>query len=73
VTVAGRRQTSSADASYLLTLWEGGLAYLDSLAAWRDEAQRRRHREVFLAGRSALLHLHPHAQPHWHEHGDTHQ
>ncbi len=37
VTVDDRRQTSAQDASYLLTLLEGGLAYLDNLAAWRDD------------------------------------
>ncbi|MCC7355366.1 MAG: CehA/McbA family metallohydrolase, partial [Anaerolineae bacterium] len=40
VTVGGQRQTSTKDANYLLTLLEGGLTYLDSLAVWRDERQR---------------------------------
>ena len=66
VTVDGRRQSLTKDASQLLTLIEGGLAYLDALAAFRSPTQREHHRNVFLAGREALLHHHPHARPHWH-------
>ncbi|HEV8635674.1 MAG TPA: CehA/McbA family metallohydrolase [Chloroflexota bacterium] len=66
VTVGGRRQTSTGDADYLLTLLEGGLAYLDNLAAFRDPAQRRHHRGVLVAGRRALLRHHRGARPHWH-------
>jgi hypothetical protein len=66
VVVDGRRQSLTGDASQLLTLIEGGLAYLDSLAAFRSPTQREHHRNVFLAGREALLHHHPEARPHWH-------
>jgi hypothetical protein len=70
VAVGGRRQTSTEDASYLLTLLEGGLAYLDQLAAFRDPDQRQHHRGVLTDGRRALLHHHPGARPHWHaDHG----
>jgi hypothetical protein len=69
VTVGGKRQVSAPDASYLLTLMEGGLAYLDTLAAWRDEAQRERHRNVFRRGRDETLRHHPNAHPHWHPPG----
>jgi hypothetical protein len=65
VTVAARRQTSTADASHLLTLLEGGLAYLDSLAAWRSDEQRAHHRSIFLQGREAILRHHPDAHPHF--------
>jgi hypothetical protein len=65
VTVDGRRQSLTRDASQLLTLIEGGLAYLDALAAFRSPTQREHHRNVFLAGREALLHHHPEARPHW--------
>jgi hypothetical protein len=66
VVVDGRRQSLTRDASQLLTLIEGGLAYLDALAAFRSPTQREHHRSVFLAGREALLHPHPDARPHWH-------
>lgn len=66
VTVDGRRQSLTEDASYLLTLIEGGLSYLDTLASWRVGSKRDHHRNVFLEGRNALLHHHPHARPHWH-------
>jgi hypothetical protein len=69
VTVGGRRQTSDRDAGHLLTLMEGGLAYLDTLASWHDEAQRERHRSVFRLGREEVLRHHPHAHPHWHRPG----
>ena len=72
ITVDGKRQTSTRDANYLLTQIEGGLAYLDTLAAWRDQAQRSHHRQVFLDGREALLHDHPEARPHWHPHSGAH-
>jgi hypothetical protein len=38
--VDGRRQTSTVDASYLLTLMEGGLAYVNTLASFRSETLR---------------------------------
>ncbi len=71
LTVALRIVESSwiAAPSYLFTILEGGLAYLGTLAAWRDEVQRQHHRAVFLSGRAARLHHHPHAQPRWHTHG----
>src|SRR5262245_25750303 len=69
VTVDGRRQTSDSDASYLLTVMEGGLAYLDTLASWRDEAQREHHRSVFRLGREEVLRHHRHAHPHFHPPG----
>lgn len=65
VTVGKQRQTSTKDASYLLTLLEGGFAYLEKLAVWRSEEQRQHHLACLERGRQAILHHHPQARPHW--------
>ncbi|MGY2803947.1 CehA/McbA family metallohydrolase [Bradyrhizobium sp. USDA 4506] len=65
VSVDNRRQSSTKDASYLLTLLEGGAAYLEKLAVWRNERQRRRHLARLDEGRQAILRDHPQARPHW--------
>lgn len=65
VTVGKQRQRSTVDASYLLTLLEGGVAYLEKLAVWRSEKQRQHHLECLERGRQAILRHHPHARPHW--------
>ncbi|MCW2117165.1 MULTISPECIES: CehA/McbA family metallohydrolase [Bradyrhizobium] len=65
VRVGNRRQTSTKDASYLLTLLEGGAAYLEKLAVWRSERQRRCHLARLDEGRQAILRDHPLARPHW--------
>jgi hypothetical protein len=65
VVVGGRRQTSTADASYLLTLLEGGLAYVNTLASFRSETLRQRYQALFQAGREAIWQHHPSARPHW--------
>jgi hypothetical protein len=65
VVAGGRRQTSTVDASYLLTLLEGGLAYVNTLAAFRSEAQRQRYQALFQAGREEIWRHHPNARPHW--------
>jgi len=65
VTVGHQRQTSTPDADYLLTLLEGGAAYLANLAVWRNQAQRQHHLDRLEQGRQAILHHHPEARPHW--------
>ncbi|TKV74026.1 hypothetical protein FDV58_34030 [Bradyrhizobium elkanii] len=65
VSVGNKRQSSTKDASELLTLLEGGAAYLEKLAVWRSENQRRRHLARLDEGRQAILRDHPHARPHW--------
>ncbi len=65
VMVGKQRQRSTVDASYLLTLVEGGAAYLEKLAVWRSERQRLHHLECLERGRQAILRHHPHARPHW--------
>jgi hypothetical protein len=65
VVVGNQRQTSTVDASYLLTLLEGGAAYLEKLAVWRSESQRQHHLARLDEGRQAILRYHPQARPHW--------
>jgi hypothetical protein len=65
VSVGQQRQTSTKDASYLLTLLEGGFAYLEKLAVWRSEKQRLHHMACLERGRQAILRHHPQARPHW--------
>jgi hypothetical protein len=73
VTVGGQRQTSVDDASYLLTLLEGGKAYLEKLAVWRSETQREHHLACLERGRQAILRRHPQARPQWeHVNGGKH-
>lgn len=69
VVVGGQRQTSTLDASYLLTLLEGGMAYVNTLASFRSEAQRQRYHDLFLAGREAIWLHHPNARPNWNTDG----
>ncbi|OMI12949.1 hypothetical protein BSN85_08360, partial [Bradyrhizobium brasilense] len=65
VVVGNRRQGSTRDASELLTLLEGGAAYLEKLAVWRSDHQRRRHLARLDEGRQAILRDHPTARPNW--------
>jgi hypothetical protein len=65
VVVGGRRQTSTVDVSYLLTLLEGGLAYVNTLAAIRSETLQQRYQALFQAGREEIWRHHPNARPHW--------
>ncbi|WMY10987.1 CehA/McbA family metallohydrolase [Paraburkholderia phenoliruptrix] len=55
VQVGGLRQTSPTHARYLLSLIEGGIAYLDKLAVWRDEDKRHNHLARLEEGRQAIL------------------
>ncbi|NTE68166.1 CehA/McbA family metallohydrolase [Agrobacterium tumefaciens] len=55
VVAGGVRQSSSKDARYLLSLIEGGIAYLNTLAVWRSEDKRLRHLARLEEGRQVIL------------------
>lgn len=63
VSVANRPQSSTRDASYLLSLIEGGAAYLEKLAVWRSESARLHHLARLEEGRRAILRRYPQARP----------
>jgi hypothetical protein len=47
---------SPADATYMLTLLDGGMTYLDTLSVKYDEARHQRMRAIMLQARHALEH-----------------
>lgn len=63
VTVGKQEMFSAADATYMLTLIDGGLTYLDTLSVRYDEERHRRMKAIFRRARRELerrLHGHSH-------------
>ena len=70
--VAGRQELfSPSDATYMLTLLEGGLTWLDTLSIPADPERHARNRRVFEDAREHLHgRLHAHGHTHDHSHAD---
>lgn len=71
IVVGGRKMFSPSDASYMLTLIDGGLTYLDTLSVRYDQERHRKMKAMFERAK-ALLHARMHAHGHGHEHGRDH-
>ena len=69
VVAGGRELFSPSDATYMLTLLEGGLTWLDTLSIPADPERQRRNRKVFEDARD---HLHGRLHAHDHGHGASH-
>jgi hypothetical protein len=71
VVAGGKDLFSPSDATYMLTLLEGGLTWLDTLSIPADPERHARNRKVF---EDAREHLHGrlHTHGHGHGHGDSH-
>ncbi len=54
VTVGGQEMFQPSDATYMLTLIDGGLTYLDTLSVRYDEERHRRMKAIFNRARRAL-------------------
>jgi hypothetical protein len=67
VVVGNQEIFSPSDASYMLTLIDGGLTYLDTLSVRYDEKRHRQMKAVFQRAQ-AHLHARLHAHGHAHEH-----
>jgi hypothetical protein len=67
VVVDNQEIFSPSDASYMLTLIDGGLTYLDTLSVRYDEKRHRQMKAVFQRAQ-AHLHARLHAHGHAHEH-----
>jgi hypothetical protein len=65
VVAGGADEFSPSDAAYVLTLLEGGLTWLDTLAIQPDPQRHVRNRRVFEAART---HLHNRLRQHKHNH-----
>jgi len=68
--VDGRKLFSASDASYMLTLIDGGLTYLDTLSVRYDEERHRKMKAIFERAR-ALLHSRLHAHGAAHDHSES--
>ncbi len=68
VIAGGEELFSPSDATYMLTLLEGGLTWLDTLATPPDPERQARNRRVFEDAR-AHLHERLHRHGHAHQHG----
>lgn len=70
--VAGNQEIfNPGDASYMLTLIDGGLTWLDTLSVRYDDERHRRMKAVFEAARKRVagkMHAHGAAPPHSHPH-----
>ena len=67
VVVDGRRQFSPADATYMMTLLDGGMTWLDTLSIPADAGRQARIRQVFVNAKEALHQLlHASGQGHCH-------
>ncbi|HEX2185261.1 MAG TPA: CehA/McbA family metallohydrolase, partial [Chloroflexota bacterium] len=67
VVAGGAELFSPSDATYMLTLLEGGLTWLDTLSIPAEDERQRRARGVFLDARERLhQRLHAHGQAHQH-------
>ncbi|MGH2354562.1 MAG: CehA/McbA family metallohydrolase, partial [Chloroflexota bacterium] len=67
VVAGGEELFSPSDATYMLTLLEGGLTWLDTLSIPADPERHARNRRVFEAARDHLhQRLHTHGQAHDH-------
>ncbi len=63
VVVGGEEMFSPADATYMLTLIDGGLTYLDTLSVRYEEERHRQMKAIYRKARNQLeqrLHSHPH-------------
>ena len=58
---------SPSDASYMLTLIDGGLTYLDTLSVRYNEERHRKMKAIYQRAQ-ALLHARMHAHGHGHHH-----
>ena len=72
VVSGGRDLFSPSDATYMLTLLEGGLTWLDTLSIPADPERQARNRKVFEDARDHL-HGRLHAHGHGHDHGGAHR
>ncbi len=64
VVVPGTELFSPSDATYMLTLIDGGLTYLDTLSVRYDEQRHREMKAIYAHARDHLLgRLHQHGQP----------
>lgn len=73
ITVGGREMFSPSDATYMLTLIDGGLTYLDTLSIRYDEERHRAMKAMFEKARERLhSRLHAHSQAHSHGEGGRH-
>ena len=71
VVAGGQELFSPSDATYMLTLLEGGLTWLDTLSIPADPERHARNRKVFEDARDHLHgRLHSHAHTHDHSHTD---
>ncbi|HEU5314724.1 MAG TPA: CehA/McbA family metallohydrolase [Chloroflexota bacterium] len=72
--VAGAQELfSPSDATYMLTLLEGGLTWLDTLSIPADPERHARNRKVFEDARGQLhQRLHAHGEGHGHDRGHAH-
>jgi hypothetical protein len=65
VTVGDRELFSPTQATFMLTLIEGGITYLEETAIYRDDDKRARHIGLFESARRAVhRRLHDHGIPH---------
>jgi hypothetical protein len=71
VVAGGRELFSPSDATYMLTLLEGGLTWLDTLSIPADPERQARNRRVFEDARDHL-HQRLHVHEHGHAHGEGH-
>ncbi len=63
----GEEIFSPSDASYMLTLIDGGLTYLDTLSVRYDEARHRRMKAVYEKARARIHEqMHRHSRAHGH-------
>jgi hypothetical protein len=67
VVVDNQEIFSPSEASYMLTLIDGGLTYLDTLSVRYDEARHRKMKAVFQKAKA-----HIHARMHAHGQGHSH-
>jgi hypothetical protein len=75
VVAGGAELFSPSDATYLLTVIEGGVTWMDTIATRPDPERHARNRKVFEDARDRLhARLHSHGQTHTHaaSHGHTH-
>jgi len=68
VVVDNQEIFSPSDASYMLTLIDGGLTYLDTLSVRYDEERHRKMKAVYQRA-AAAIHAKMHAHGHSHSHG----
>jgi hypothetical protein len=56
---------SPSDATYMLTLIDGGITYLNEIATYRDLSKRDKHVQILESGKQAI-------HQRMHDHGVTH-